>query len=375
MRTPAGMWWKTPMDKWSAALDFAYSVRRGHVTERIGQWVNDAHHWKFQLDSEHYAEIETEGREALTHSVRTALSWTLEAAHATYVANWKELACEWAGALSELTDAELFRQSHIPSEMATNGELRQRLPGYFVWLHFHAYQTRSAADLHDFQHSVEEILEAFAPGTLVGWIGAEPQSSSLLALWSADTLAEDQRHHEDDEWSQLSAAAKDRQLIREHLMELIEVFATDALAPTVLSVGARISTPSELLLGLSTTVAAKNARTWISPQQKIVMWGEMPIITLLQSASDEVIGQFMQAAHLRSQSGDLYLSKDMAEALDGLIQANLNVSEASRILYIHRNTLMNRIDRIKMQTGYDIRQFHDALLLWLVQRLHGKFGL
>ena len=41
---------------------------------------------------------------------------------------------------------------------------------------------------------------------------------------------------------------------------------------------------------------------------------------------------------------------------------NLNVSEASRQLYIHRNTLIYRLDKIQKITGLDLRKFDDAII-------------
>ncbi len=40
---------------------------------------------------------------------------------------------------------------------------------------------------------------------------------------------------------------------------------------------------------------------------------------------------------------------------------NLNVSETSRQLYIHRNTLVYRLDKLQKQTGLDLRNFDDAI--------------
>ncbi len=42
---------------------------------------------------------------------------------------------------------------------------------------------------------------------------------------------------------------------------------------------------------------------------------------------------------------------------------NLNVSETARQLYVHRNTLVYRIEKLKAATGLDIRTFDDALTL------------
>lgn len=40
---------------------------------------------------------------------------------------------------------------------------------------------------------------------------------------------------------------------------------------------------------------------------------------------------------------------------------NLNVSETSRQLYVHRNTLVYRLEKLQKSTGLDIRVFEDAL--------------
>lgn len=40
---------------------------------------------------------------------------------------------------------------------------------------------------------------------------------------------------------------------------------------------------------------------------------------------------------------------------------NLNVSETSRQLYIHRNTLVYRLDKLQKTTGLDLRVFEDAI--------------
>ena len=40
---------------------------------------------------------------------------------------------------------------------------------------------------------------------------------------------------------------------------------------------------------------------------------------------------------------------------------NLNVSETSRKLFVHRNTLVYRLEKIKKLTGLDLREFDHAI--------------
>ena len=41
---------------------------------------------------------------------------------------------------------------------------------------------------------------------------------------------------------------------------------------------------------------------------------------------------------------------------------SLNVSETSRKLFVHRNTLVYRLEKIKKVTGLDLREFEDAIV-------------
>ena len=47
--------------------------------------------------------------------------------------------------------------------------------------------------------------------------------------------------------------------------------------------------------------------------------------------------------------------------INKFFENNLNVSETSRQLYVHRNTLVYRLEKLEKSTGLDIRRFDDAL--------------
>jgi carbohydrate diacid regulator len=47
--------------------------------------------------------------------------------------------------------------------------------------------------------------------------------------------------------------------------------------------------------------------------------------------------------------------------INKFFENNLNVSETSRQLYIHRNTLVYRLDKLQKGTGLDLRVFEDAI--------------
>lgn len=53
---------------------------------------------------------------------------------------------------------------------------------------------------------------------------------------------------------------------------------------------------------------------------------------------------------------------EMINTIDEFLDNGLNISEASKKLYIHRNTLIYRLDKIQKDTGYDIRDFRQATI-------------
>ncbi|WP_234117151.1 PucR family transcriptional regulator [Clostridium hydrogenum] len=51
---------------------------------------------------------------------------------------------------------------------------------------------------------------------------------------------------------------------------------------------------------------------------------------------------------------------EVINTIDEFMKNGLNISDAARKLYIHRNTLIYRLDKIKKETGFDIRNFKEA---------------
>ena len=56
------------------------------------------------------------------------------------------------------------------------------------------------------------------------------------------------------------------------------------------------------------------------------------------------------------------LDEDTLETINRFFENNLNVSETSRKLYVHRNTLVYRLEKIKKMTGLDLREFDHAIV-------------
>lgn len=51
---------------------------------------------------------------------------------------------------------------------------------------------------------------------------------------------------------------------------------------------------------------------------------------------------------------------EIINTIEEFVNCGLNISDAARKLYVHRNTLIYRLDKITKETGFDIRNFKEA---------------
>ena len=54
-------------------------------------------------------------------------------------------------------------------------------------------------------------------------------------------------------------------------------------------------------------------------------------------------------------------NEEISVTIQKFFENNLNISETARQLYVHRNTLVYRLERLQRSIGLDIRRFDDAM--------------
>lgn len=96
------------------------------------------------------------------------------------------------------------------------------------------------------------------------------------------------------------------------------------------------------------------------PAQKIIDYKKLGIGRLLYQLPTTLCNLFIQEVlnDLRVEQ----LDHEILSTIDKFFENHLNVSETSRQLYIHRNTLVYRLDKLQKLTGLDLRKFDDAIV-------------
>lgn len=83
----------------------------------------------------------------------------------------------------------------------------------------------------------------------------------------------------------------------------------------------------------------------------------------------ELVLELVNAKYLVSKD---FVLRDYAndysthELLNTFFMNNMNVLATSKIMYLHRNTLINKLERFKEHTEYDPKNFLDAYVLYTV---------
>ncbi|MBL4931272.1 PucR family transcriptional regulator [Clostridium paridis] len=76
------------------------------------------------------------------------------------------------------------------------------------------------------------------------------------------------------------------------------------------------------------------------------------------SLKEEIIATYEN--YLDSQDSDTL------KTIETFFQRDLNISDASKELFVHRNTLLYRLDKIKREISMDLRNFNEAMTFYVI---------
>ena len=87
---------------------------------------------------------------------------------------------------------------------------------------------------------------------------------------------------------------------------------------------------------------------------------------ILEGIIDSVSEEKKEKIYHIFNEGFSKLDNEMIRTIEVFFRCGLNLSDAAKELYIHRNTLIYRLDKIEKYTAYDIRNFNNAVLFKVV---------
>ena len=96
------------------------------------------------------------------------------------------------------------------------------------------------------------------------------------------------------------------------------------------------------------------------PELSVAVCGHLGIGQLIYQLPQDLCENFLHEVFPKNQQEQM--DDEMLATVDRLFENNLNISETARQMYIHRNTLVYRLERIQRIIGLDLRVFDDAMM-------------
>lgn len=82
---------------------------------------------------------------------------------------------------------------------------------------------------------------------------------------------------------------------------------------------------------------------------------------IFYNCGTELINEYKKLFLIKSVN-TLLTDEDLVKTAVLFYENNLNISTASKVGFMHRNTLIYRLDKIQKLIGLDIRNFNDAVV-------------
>ena len=157
--------------------------------------------------------------------------------------------------------------------------------------------------------------------------------------------------------------------IEQYAMALSATLTTEAGQNSLIGIGGVKHNLSQLHESLLEAKKAINIGLPFQPKRQIFNYSAMVLERFLYDIPEESAVQFHQTL-FNKKTAKLF-SEEMLNTIEAFFDNSLNLSETARKLYIHRNTLVYRLDKIQKVTGLDLRTFDDAMTFKLLM-LMGK---
>lgn len=140
---------------------------------------------------------------------------------------------------------------------------------------------------------------------------------------------------------------------------MLDMLNTEAMSRVHISVGTVIDEIKEVSKSYKEAKMALDVGKIFYSEKNIVAYSNLGIGRLIYQLPLPLCKMYIREI-FGNKSPDNF-DDEMLTTINKFFENNLNVSETSRQLFIHRNTLVYRLDKIQKQTGLDIRIFEDSI--------------
>jgi len=140
---------------------------------------------------------------------------------------------------------------------------------------------------------------------------------------------------------------------------IVDMLNTEVLANVRVSIGTVAEEIRKVAGSYKEAKLALAVGKIFKSEEKVVAYSTLGIGRLIYQLPIPMCKMFIDEI-FKEESPDDFDSETL-ETISAFFENNLNISETSRKLFIHRNTLVYRLDKLQKNTGLDLRVFDDAI--------------
>ena len=140
---------------------------------------------------------------------------------------------------------------------------------------------------------------------------------------------------------------------------IVDMLNTEAMSRVHVAFGTIVKELKEVSRSYKEAKMALDVGKIFYSDKKVVAYSNLGIGRLIYQLPMPLCKMFIK--ELFEEKTPDQVDEETLTTINKFFENNLNVSETSRQLYIHRNTLVYRLDKLEKSTGLDLRIFDDAI--------------
>ena len=141
---------------------------------------------------------------------------------------------------------------------------------------------------------------------------------------------------------------------------IIDTLSGEYYTHCVIGIGTIVNSIRDLARSFKEAQVSIEVGKVFDTERSIVSYENLGIARLVYQLPTTLCEMFLKEVFKRGSIESL--DQETLFTIQRFFENNLNVSETSRRLFVHRNTLVYRLEKIKKLTGLDLREFEDAIV-------------
>lgn len=141
---------------------------------------------------------------------------------------------------------------------------------------------------------------------------------------------------------------------------IVDTLSSEFYTHCMVGIGTVVDSIKDLARSFKEAQVALEVGKVFDTETTIVSYNNLGIARLIYQLPTTLCDMFLKEVFKRGSIDSL--DHETLFTIQRFFENNLNVSETSRKLFVHRNTLVYRLEKIKKITGLDLREFEDAIV-------------